>query len=111
MAHVSYNEFKAMCGDDGGPCAAVGPFVRHNTVEKKSNVTFFDNNTKVSYIGSTYNEWDYDSFCDNCTLNDTIVSFNPAYYTVVAAYKGEANFLYSLTPKAGGSLRASTRPT
>jgi len=67
--------------------------------------------SKVSYISGTYNEWDFDSFCDNCTLNDTIVSFNPAYYSVVAKYGSEANFLYSLTAKAGGLFRASTRPT
>jgi hypothetical protein len=30
-----------------------------------------------------YAEWDFDAFGANCSLNDTIVSFNPAYYTMV----------------------------
>jgi hypothetical protein len=30
----------------------VGPFTMHNAKEKKTNITFFDNNTKVSYIAT-----------------------------------------------------------
>lgn len=62
----------------------VGPYVMHNAKEKKSNITFFDNNTKVSYIATSHAEWNFDAFCANCTLNDTIVSFNPAYYALVS---------------------------
>lgn len=77
----------------------VGPYVMHKSKEKRHNITFFDNGTKVSFISTAYAEWDYDRFCANCTLNDTIVSFNPAYATLVRSFGSEANFLYSLTPK------------
>ena len=79
----------------------VGPFVMHKTREKKSNVTFHQhaNTSAVSFVSTTYAEWDEASFCDGCSLSDPIVSFNAAYYTLVKTYGSETNFLYSLTPK------------
>ena len=35
----------------------IGPYVMHKSKEKKSNVTFFDNNTKVRYVATNFNEW------------------------------------------------------
>jgi hypothetical protein len=77
----------------------VGPYVLYKQKEKRSNITFYDNNTKVSYVSVGYGEWDYASFGANLTLNDTIVSFNPAYYTLVKAFGSEKNFLFTLLPR------------
>ena len=93
------NPLEVISGTEPPRLKEIGPYVMHNAKEKKTNVTFFDNNTKVSYIATSYAEWKHDAFCDGCTLNDTIVSFNPAYYTLVHMFGSEKNFLYSLTPK------------
>jgi hypothetical protein len=77
----------------------VGPFAMHKTKAVKSNVTFFDDGNKVSYTEIQYAEYDTANFCDGCSLDDVIVSFNPAYYTLVKMYGSEANFLYTLTPQ------------
>ena len=37
--------------------------------------------------------------CEGCSPDDVVVSFNPAYYTLVHTFGSETNFLYSLTPR------------
>ena len=83
----------------------IGPFVMHKGKEKKSNVTFHGaRDDRVSYVATSYAEWDESSFCEGCSLDDVVVSFNPAYYTLVHAFGSETNFLYSLTPRVVSSL-------
>ena len=78
----------------------IGPFVMHKGKEKKSNVTFHGaREDRVSYVATSYAEWDESSFCEGCSLDDVVVSFNPAYYTLVQTFGSETNFLYSLTPR------------
>ena len=78
----------------------IGPFVMHKGKEKKSNVTFHGaREDRVSYVATSYAEWDESSFCEGCALDDVVVSFNPAYYTLVHTFGSETNFLYSLTPR------------
>ena len=82
----------------------IGPFVMHKGKEKKSNVTFHGaRDDRVSYVATSYAEWDESSFCEGCSLDDVVVSFNPAYYTLVHAFGSETNFLYSLTPRVVSS--------
>ena len=77
----------------------------HKGKEKKSNVTFHGaRDDRVSYVATSYAEWDESSFCEGCSLDDVVVSFNPAYYTLVHAFGSETNFLYSLTPRVVSSL-------
>ena len=42
-------------------------------------------------------------------LDDVVVSFNPAYYTLVHAFGSETNFLYSLTPRVSSPWTPSPR--
>lgn len=93
------NPFEVISGAAPPKLKEVGPYVMHNAKEKKSNITFFENNTKVSYVSTSYADWKVDAFCANCTLADHIVSVNPAYLTLVRLYGSEMNFIHSLTPR------------
>lgn len=108
------NAEAVIAGSEAPNLVEVGPYVLSDGKEKKSDITFqapvdasYSNSTltqefrpaSVSYVATSYARWDHSSFCDGCELTDTIISFNPAYATLVAAYGSEVNFLYSLTPK------------
>ena len=40
--------------------------------DRRTNITFYANGTRVKWISTSFSEWDFESFCNNCTVNDTV---------------------------------------
>ena len=105
------NAAEVVSGAEPPRLVEVGPYVLRDGKEKKSDIEFHparddsDEGThnarpaSVSYVSTSYARWDFEAFGEGRALSDVIVSFNPAYATLIKMYGSEINFLYSLSPK------------
>ena len=75
-AHIYFwnvtNPSQVLAGTHGPALREVGPYVLNNTINKRQNITFSNDNTEVSFISTLYADPDAESSCDGCALADEV---------------------------------------
>jgi hypothetical protein len=100
------NPDQVLAGTHAPALKEVGPYVISKAVNKRQNITFSNYDQEVSFVSTFYGAMDTESFCDNCTMNDQIISFNLAYIGMVKTAGSETNILALMLPPTLSTLVA-----
>ena len=66
------NPSQVLAGTHPPALVEVGPYVMSNTVNKRQNITFSNDDTEVSFVSTLYADMDAANFCDGCSMNDEV---------------------------------------
>ena len=66
------NPSEVLTGTHGPALREIGPYVLKNTINKRQNITFSNDDTEVSFVSTLYADADAESSCDGCALTDEV---------------------------------------